>query len=40
MRHGDTWTWFAFKPGSDPKTVADAIATQAKVLVDELVVLP
>ncbi len=39
MRHGDTWTWFPFKPGSDPKTVADAIAAKDKALVDELVVL-
>ena len=39
MRHGDTWTWFAFKPGSDPKAVANAIAAEDKTLVDELVVL-
>jgi hypothetical protein len=39
MRNGDTWTWFAFKPGSDPKAVADAIAAKHKALVDELVLL-
>lgn len=39
LRHGDTWLWFAFKPGTDPKAVADAIATKHKTLVDELVVL-
>lgn len=39
FRHGDTWLWFAFKPGADPKIAADAIATKDKVLVDEVVVL-
>ncbi|HSX21535.1 MAG TPA: hypothetical protein VLE97_02020 [Gaiellaceae bacterium] len=40
LRHGDTWLWFAFKPGSDPKALADAIAAKQKAAVDELVVLP
>jgi len=39
FRHGGTWLWFAFKPGADPKTAADAIAAKDKVLVDEVVVL-
>lgn len=39
LRHGDTWLWFAFKAGTDPKTVADAIAAKRKAAVDELVVL-
>lgn len=39
LRHGDTWLWFAFKPGADPKALADAIAAKHKALVDELVVL-
>jgi hypothetical protein len=40
LRHGDTWLWFAFAPGADPKTLADAIAAKRKCAVDELVVLP
>jgi hypothetical protein len=39
LRHGDTWLWFAFKAGVDPKTLADAIAAKRKAVVDELVVL-
>ncbi len=40
MRQGDTWLWFAFKPGADPKALADAIAAKQKTPpVDELVVL-
>lgn len=39
LRHGDTWLWFAFKPGSDPKALANAIAAKHKTMVDELVVL-
>lgn len=39
FREGDTWRWFAFKPGADPKALADAIAAKHKTLVDELVVL-
>jgi len=39
LRHGDTWLWFAFKPGADPKVLADAIAAKKKFAVDELVVL-
>lgn len=39
LRHGDTWLWFAFKPGADAKALADAIATKHKTIVDELVVL-
>lgn len=38
-RHGDTWLWFAFLPGTDPKATADAIAAKRKGAVDELVVL-
>ncbi len=39
VRHGDTWLWFAFKTGADPKALADAIAAKHETLVDELVVL-
>ena len=39
LRHGDTWLWFAFKPGSDAKALADTIAAKHKAVVDELVVL-
>lgn len=39
LRHGDTWLWFAFKPGADPKVLADTIAAKHKAIVDELVVL-
>lgn len=39
LRHGDTWLWFAFKTGADPKVLADAIAAKHQTLVDELVVL-
>lgn len=39
LRHGDTWLWFAFREGADPKVLADAIAAKHKTLVDELVVL-
>lgn len=39
LRHGDTWLWFAFKPGADPKVLADAIAAKKKFALDELVVL-
>jgi hypothetical protein len=39
FRHGDTWLWFAFKKGTDPKLAADAIAAKDAVLVDEVVVL-
>ena len=39
LRHGDTWLWFAFKTGADPKKLADAIAAKHQTLVDELVVL-
>jgi hypothetical protein len=39
LRHGDTWLWFAFKPGSDPKKLADTIAAKHQNFVDELVVL-
>jgi len=39
LRHGDTWLWFAFEPGADPKALADAIAARQKAHVDELVVL-
>jgi hypothetical protein len=39
LRHGDTWLWFAFKTGADPKKLADAIAAKQQTIVDELVVL-
>jgi hypothetical protein len=39
LRHGDTWLWFAFKTGADPKKLADAIAAKHQTLVDDLVVL-
>lgn len=39
LRHGDTWMWFAFKPGADPKVLADALAAKHATIVDELVVL-
>ena len=39
LRHGDTWLWFAFKPGADPKVLADALAAKHTAIVDELVVL-
>jgi hypothetical protein len=39
LRHGDTWLWFAFKPGTDPKALANAIVAKRKGAVDELVVL-
>lgn len=39
FRHGDTWLWFAFKSGTDPKTIANDIAAKRKAAVDELVVL-
>lgn len=38
-RHGDTWLWFAYKPGADPKATAAEIAAKRKGAVDELVVL-
>lgn len=40
VRHGDTWLWFGYKPGADPKATADAIAAKKKMSIDELVVLP
>jgi len=40
IRSGDMWTWFAYKPGNDPKTVADTLAAKQKLAIDELVVLP
>ena len=33
------WTWFAFAPGTDPKTIATEIAAKAKATVADLVVL-
>ena len=39
LRHGDTWLWFGFKTGADPKVLADAIAAKRQTMVDELVVL-
>jgi len=39
FRHDDTWHWFGFKAGVDPKTMADTIAAKHKAVVDELVVL-
>ena len=33
------WTWFAFAPGTDPKTIANEIAAKARAIVAELVVL-
>lgn len=40
LRHGDTWMWFPLKPGTDPRTIAEAVATKNKIaIVDELVVL-
>lgn len=39
LRQGDTWLWFAFKPGADAKKLADAIAAKNQTIVDELVVL-
>jgi hypothetical protein len=39
LRHGDTWLWFAYQDGADPKSVADAIAAKRRGAVDELVVL-
>lgn len=39
FRHGETWCWFAFKTGTDPKVAANALATKHDVIVDELVVL-
>lgn len=39
LRHGDTWLWFAYKPGSDPKALANALAAKQKAIVEELVVL-
>lgn len=39
MRHGDTWIWFAFKPDTDPKKLADNLAAKHQTIVDELVVL-
>jgi len=38
LRQGDTWLWFGFKTGADPKVIANAIAPKGKV-VDELIVL-
>lgn len=40
LRSGDSWTWFAFKAGEDPKSVASTVAAKQKISVDELVVLP
>lgn len=40
LRYADTWLWFGFKPGTDPKVAADAIAAKRKTRVVELVVLP
>jgi hypothetical protein len=39
LRSGDTWLWFAYRPGSDPAAIAARVATQEKLKVDELVVL-
>lgn len=39
LRHGDTWLWFAFKPGTDPKVLANNLAAKEKFAVDDLVVL-
>lgn len=39
FRHDDTWLWFAYKPGADPRAAADAIATEQNIVVNELVVL-
>ena len=39
FREGETWCWFAFKPGMDPKDAANALAAKQQVIVDELVVL-
>jgi len=39
MRSGNTWRWFPFQPGSDPKTAAGEIAAKYKGSIDELVVL-
>jgi hypothetical protein len=40
LRYGNTWLWFAFKAGTDPKVLANAIAAKQKAAVDDLVVLP
>jgi hypothetical protein len=38
-RHGDTWQWFAFKPGDDPREVVNALAAKHKIAqIDEVVV--
>jgi hypothetical protein len=37
FRSGDTWSWFAFKHGTDPKAAADAIAAKHGAAVDALV---
>lgn len=39
LRHGDTWLWFKYKPGADPKVLANNLAAKEKFVVDELVVL-
>jgi hypothetical protein len=39
FRHDDTWEWFVFNPGTDPKIRADMAAAKRKVIVDEVVVL-
>lgn len=37
-RSGDSWSWFAFKHGTDPKVAAAAIAAKHGSAVDEVVV--
>ncbi len=39
FRSGDAWSWFGFKPGTDPKAAANAIAAKHSETVDEVVVL-
>jgi hypothetical protein len=39
FRHGDTWLWFGYASGTDPKAYATVIAAERKSTVDELVVL-
>ena len=39
LRHDDTWMWFGFKPGTDPKAVAEELAAKSQILIDELVIL-
>ena len=40
FRSGDTWSWFAFKHGTDPKAAAAAIAAKHGTAVDALVTVP